>query len=204
MMSVRNQEDSRLVLSSLTRNQLIDVIRGLSILLMALDHVLAVVDPSSPWRHLTRAAMPGFMVISGYLGAGAVDRRYWDVVMAAVISWPLAVFLELALVHILMVFVLVYPLLRLPIGGLILVASLGLLQAHNWPIHTGGYQPGYVFAFLAVGRLAALAGYQAPNPPIRSPFVSWLGRRPLQAYVGHLIILAICVFFFESGLTQSL
>lgn len=176
-----------------TRNPFIDALRGLAIILMALDHLLHVYDPGSPLRAVTRFAMPLFMVVAGYLGTGYCTRRYLEVVIAGALSWPIAQALGMPLVHILFVFALVYPLLRLPIGGLLIVGSIGLLQAHNWPLPLGGYQPGYVLSFLVMGRLAAVSGYCLPSPRFRFLTFELFGRYPLEIYVVHLALIFFAI-----------
>lgn len=175
------------------RNPLIDVIRGLAILLMVLDHVAAVYG-FDPWvRDLTRPALPMFMVLAGFLGSGLVTSRYWDVVTVAVMTLPLLVYLQLVLVPILVVFALVYPLLRYSPGWLVIFASAGLLWAHNWPLQWGGYEPGYVLAFLAFGRLGALAGVQIPRLTWSLPGLALIGRYPLTVYALHVFVIFAAV-----------
>jgi hypothetical protein len=172
-----------------SRNQLGDVIRGFAIVLMVSDHILAVFLDLGELRNVTRFALPLFAILSGYYAGSGPSSRYAELWLAALITWPLVVLLELALVHILLVFALVYPLLWLPRNYFLIAFAFGLLQVVNWPIPWSGYQPGYVFSFLAFGRLVREAGWILPNSSFSVPFAALVGRYPLLAYVSHITVI---------------
>lgn len=175
------------------RNATLDAARAAGIALMILDHVAVVYEWPPIVRDITRLAMPLFMVTSGYLFTGKLGQRYWDVWTTAAMTWPMVVILELALVHVLIVYALVLPLLRAQPGTLLLLACLGLLQTYNWPIPWNGYQPGYVLAFLVLGQFARQAGIEIRHRDWPQ-WLTWAGRFPLTAYGVHLVALV--------GLTQ--
>ena len=175
------------------RNATLDAARAAGIALMIVDHIAVVYDWPAPTRDITRLAMPLFMITSGYLFTGKLGQRYRDVWATAAITWPMVVVLELALVHVLIVYALVLPLLRANQGTLLSLTCLGLLQAFNWPIGWNGYQPGYLLAFLTLGQLARQAGIEIQHRDWPS-WLTWAGRYPLTAYGSHLAVLV--------GLTQ--
>ncbi|KAA8976911.1 acyltransferase family protein [Halospina sp. K52047b] len=175
------------------RNATLDAARAAGIALMILDHVAVVYEWPPIIRDITRLAMPLFMVTSGYLFTGKLGERYLEVWLAAAITWPMVVVLELALVHVLIVYALVLPLLRAQPGTLLLLACLGLLQTYNWAIPWDGYQPGYLLAFLVLGQLARQAGIEIRHRDWPQ-WLTWPGRYPLTAYGVHLGLLV--------GLTQ--
>jgi len=165
-----------------------DALRGAAILLMVLDHAAFVFGLE--WvRDFTRFAMPLFMVTAGYL-ATRVGHRYVMVVAAALATLPMAWFLGLAFLHILTIFVLVYPLLFLRVQLLVPLASVLLVVAWNWPLSLG-YEPGYVLAFLLLGRFLRVSGWQPPSVTV--PGVEAVGRWPLTWYVVHLVLLVLVV-----------
>jgi surface polysaccharide O-acyltransferase-like enzyme len=171
------------------RNVWVDTFRGCAVSLMIFDHLIVVFTDFQDVRNFTRIALPMFCVLSGYLSGDRLGDRYGQLWLSALLSWPIVLVLELALIHILLVFALVYPLLFLPPTYFLFVLSLGLLQAFTWPIGWAGYEPGYVFAFLSVGRLMRLSGWQLPSAKFSVPVVSWLGRWPLSAYVSHIFLI---------------
>lgn len=171
----------------MNRLPFLDLLRGLAIVLMALDHAVVVFGWPEELRHLTRPALPAFMVVSGYLFT-RVGPRYFDVVLAALVTWPVVQYLGLVWIHILLVYALVVPGLALPLGLRVVVGSLGLLQAMTWPLGWGGYEPGYVFAFLVLGNLLAYTGIRWPE--VRFRLLEVVGQWPLSVYVGHLVALA--------------
>lgn len=169
------------------RNRTLDAARALGIALMVLDHFAAVYEWPSVVRDFTRLAMPLFMVTSGYLFRG-LGQRYSDVWATALLTWPAVVVLDVALFHVLLVYALVIPALCARTGVLVVLASLGLLQGLNWPIPWHGYQPGYLLAFLVLGRLTREAGVVVQDFAWPS-WVTVIGRYPLTVYGGHLAVL---------------
>lgn len=177
-----------------------DVLRGAAILLMVVDHAALVFDGPDWVRVLTRPALPLFMVTAGYLFSGLSSRYLW-VIAAAFVSWPLAQMIDLPVLHILAVFVLVYPLLLLPLPWLVFVASWLFVAGYTFPLEVG-YEPGYVLAFLVLGRFLRLGQWTPPALSVVG--VEWVGRWPLTVYVGHLALLASvgCWLSSTSNLSQ--
>ena len=167
-----------------TRLPVLDVLRGLALVLMVADHSLSVLDLDQ-WRILTRPALPLFMVVSGYLFRG-IGPRYALVVLAAALSWYPVFALELEWLHILAVYALVVPFLLLPLPWLALIGSALMVVGYEYPMSMG-YEPGYVLAFLILGRFLRVAGLQLPA--LRSRPLEVLGRYPLTVYVGHVWLL---------------
>ncbi len=179
------------------RLQGLDALRGGAIALMMLDHVAAVAGGGPWWVRgiVTRFALPMFMFVSGYLWRPGWRRRHWEIVAAAFVTLPLVWYLGIADVHILAVYALILPLLPLSARWPWLAIALGLIQAKDWPLDYLGYEPGLVWALVAVGQLARnreLAEIDVAHASLR-PFVA-IGQWPLCWYAGHLAVLAAIVW----------
>ncbi len=187
------------------RDDRLDALRGLALVLMFLDHALVVlIAADGPhWLtyirgSITRLSLPLFMVTSGFLmnqHRGFSKRRRIQVLVAAlwinflIFVFPvgfgnpdiLALWLFVALFWKLIV---KYPVETLTLGMIQNVSATLHLPSHN-------YQPGYVAAWLALGVIIA----RLPQEPGflkhagRLPrWVKSIGRNPLAWYVGHLTL----------------
>lgn len=185
------------------RNVRIDKLRGLAILLMILDHVLCVIDPENLARYtLTRAALPIFMLISGYLLANRNPslKRYAQLVAASFCSLLIVQHIPgMAKVDVLFVIAIVlavWPIARrVPITAL----CIGAVQSQTFGLWDG-YEPGYLLALLCTGQL--LFQTRSRNDYLIASHVcrfmpraiEILGRYPLSAYLAHLLIIANVIF----------
>lgn len=166
----------------------LDALRGLAVVLMLVDHVLLLVDPVSPARLITRAAMPLFFLIAGHLASWRPVRLVlcaaWGLVLPLLLPWldaPNVLTLYAAGVPL----VLVLERIGKPAVA-VLVAIALTIGANGWAAYRGGYDPASVLALLALGRLMPLREWVDGGE-----WPKWLqpvGQRPLVVYVGHLLI----------------
>lgn len=183
----------------------LDVLRGVAIALMVVDHVLVVVDPNNWLRFTaTRWSLPLFMLVAGAL----IDLRGWPSNLRLVhlgalgfIPWsmwiPGMARLDV-LLSIPLAILLVRALLRLTVGRVVpLTLAIGLLLSHlniSGRYFAGvGYDPALVGAWLALGMVWIPPVVAASIPAGVVAGATWLGRRPLSVYVGHLAVLALVV-----------
>jgi hypothetical protein len=191
------------------RNPLIDAVRGLAVVLMVLDHVLFQRDPSSVLRvgspvSITRLSLPLFMLAAAAVWRPGAWRRYGRLIPVAVVELVLCELLGMPAPGIVALIVVVGLVLDvaawLRAGREVhpyVWALLGLVQALYVPVAWGGYQPGLVLAWWALGRLAwptleAAASSVTSSSTLRNWLAS-IGRRPLVWYVGHLLVLVVVV-----------
>lgn len=175
----------------------VDRLRGLAVLLMVLDHVVALVDPAAPVRYtLTRLSLPAFMAAAAAVWSGRLSGRSCRRLLAvAVVEAALVAALGLGQPGIVAVYLAVavgvsvaWPWVRSHVG---LVVVLGLIQAFYVRVGWDGYEPGLVLAWFALGLLARS---EVVDLGERLPaWLSSVGRRPLAWYVGHLAVLAAVV-----------
>lgn len=210
-----------------TRTERLDQYRGIAVLLMVADHVLAIgvavallhgtpLSPAAVSRlrlvrlTVTRLALPLFAGVSGYLLAdrdGPSSRRRLQLVAAAVVAQvlfaPLPGMSDVDVLVVIVVAQLAWPLVRrrpaeAACAGIVLAFNLPSLP-HGWT----GYSPMLVLAFMCVGALAAdrdRVRRDAPPEPLRLPgWVSAIGRRPLTAYLAHLGVLWVAVHLIDHG-----
>lgn len=175
----------------------LDALRGAAIALMMLDHVVAVAGGGPWWVRgvITRFALPMFMFVAGYLWRPGWRRRHLEIMVAALATLPLVWYLGIADVHILAVYALILPLLPISARWPWLAIALGVIQAKDWPLDYLGYEPGLVWALVAVGQLAQrreLAEIDYAYDALR-PF-TLIGQWPLAWYTGHLAVLAAVVW----------
>ncbi|HEV2293807.1 MAG TPA: acyltransferase family protein [Tepidisphaeraceae bacterium] len=145
----------------------LDVLRGCAILLMVLDHVLAVGLLHWGWLpgwHLlrvtvTRPAMPIFMLVAGYLWHVKADNpfpwvRWVQLCGAASVSAVVMHVLGFPQPDILAVFALVALSARLSASYPLTSVVCGFSQAFYLPIFGGAtYEPGHILGLCAVGVL---------------------------------------------------
>lgn len=192
--------------SSQQRDTRLDALRGLAIVLMVFDHLLAVAAgfATPTWLHwirdtVTRLSLPLFMVVSGILlerRKGFSTERVIRILYCALFvnCLVLAIKVGLGFPDILGLWLLAVAIspviLRYPVEVLI----LGFLQAINLPIQWSlwtNYQPGWVIGWVALGVLVSRTEEPAMLRPA-STLPHWLesiGRRPLLWYVGHIVLI---------------
>lgn len=194
------------------RFERLDAIRGAAVLLMLVDHVFAVAVQlgASRWfllPHLTvtRFALPGFMVTSGVLWhlRGPSGRRQWQVFLAACVSFGLSWRAGLDCPDVLAIYAVVLSVAELVVWYPFAVATLGFLQALNWPIHWDGYQPGWVMGWLALGvllgREVELGRVQLRSANSGGSVLHFVGRWPLSFYLCHVAILVVVVVLLKAA-----
>lgn len=202
------QDAATLDLSSV-RDRRLDLVRGWAVVLMVLDHVLALWllhgGPAAAGvvrSTLTRLALPAFMLVAGWLwsrrGSSTSGWRWAEVMALGVFSTAAMAALGLPVPEVLVVFamaaVLGPVLLRWPVA----TSVLGLLQAVNQPLPWAGYQPGYLLLWLGLGVLAHRAAVVWSVPLwLDRPGFEAIGRRPLMWYGGHLVMLLVLVAVAE-------
>jgi hypothetical protein len=182
----------------------LDVLRGVAVLLMILDHVLAlVVFKGAPaaelmWIRLTltRLALPLFVGISGYLLArrGVVhDRKRQAQIWAAGVLVTVAFMgMGFPVPDVLFVLALVHPLFGLVRRWPIVAGVVGALQFQYLMIPWQGYQPGTIVLYLSLGVLAATSEV----PQLRNALLERVGASPLRWYVGHVAVLLVVSLFW--------
>lgn len=183
------------------RFSILDCWRGLAVVLMVLDHVLAVLGAPVVTRLLvTRLSLPLFCATSGalHLIAGPRSpRRSLQLLGVALLETVLNLVLGLGVpgpVTLMLVMGWVGRALRPERHGLVLVV-VGVLQAVYLPVPWTGYQPGLVLAWWSLGALGVLAEVDQVTRFTRwcPRWLEAVGRRPLGWYVGHLLVLAVVV-----------
>lgn len=183
----------------------LDVARGAAIVLMVLDHTCALLitrthgvlpDIANVLRQtVTRASLPLFMLCTGTLLARrpTSPARFATVLGCALIVNLLLshVYIGVGTPEILLVWCLVLSGGRIIRQWPVAVACWGIVQAVTWPWSFGGqwngYQPGTVAAIVAVGVLAGTRWL--PPVQMRYEAIGAIGRRPLQWYMGHMLVL---------------
>ena len=174
------------------RDRRLDALRGLAIAAMMVDHVALFLDVPVLRMTVGRVAMPIFFVLGGHLATRISYRRWAEVAAVGVVlqflaPWSGAGPLLLCFVVGAALVVICRPHPRL----LVLVAGLGLLLGANGFAHlyAGSYDPRLLLALMAFGALL-------PRDLLRPAWLDRLrhlevaGRRPLQFYAGHVLLLA--------------
>jgi hypothetical protein len=148
-----------------SRIKWIDQLRGLAIILMIIDHILAALDTvgfgggllTFTRMTITRPAMPLFMILSGFLWERKAPRLK-RILAIALVSLAINLFLKISwsgypLPEILLLWVLAAGFARVITFTPILTIIIGYTQALYWPISWSAYQPGVIIMFVAIGVL---------------------------------------------------
>lgn len=181
---------------SQARDARLDGLRGFAIALMVLDHSALVFGASWGVREvLTRAALPLFMLLAGYLWRPGLRCRHLDLVLAAAIATPFLSAIGAADIEILPLLCVCLPLLHLSARWPVLMLSLALVQPSAWPVPWSGYEPGFVLALLIAGQLMRRFSLDTGLLGVGSYLQGFaaVGRWPLTWYVGHLVVLALLI-----------
>lgn len=190
----------------------VDRLRGLAVVAMVVDHVCAVLayvwHVPGPWVVLRltvgRVAFPVFLLLTGWLlvGRGPSSRRTARIAAAGVGAalWSMVCGLPIGQPDILLLIAAVLAVWPVIVRAPVLAAAVGVIQPFTWPVPWAGYQPGALVALMVLGWLWGQPGPDwqtlrlvdsdlgwVPEP------VRWLGRWPLEFYVGHLVVLGVVV-----------
>lgn len=167
----------------------LDRLRGIAILLMILDHILAVTEALTPLRFtVTRFSMPLFFLISGFL-LRRINVPRLAVVATLGMALPLYVrFIETP--NVLFLYAFFAPFIvwaKDRPGVLAFFAALGLgMYANGFGLIPGSYSPLALFGLMALGKLIPRESWSSIHLP---SFLGIVGRYPLTIYVSHLLIL---------------
>lgn len=202
------------------REQILDAMRGLAIVIMIIDHVLSLLESvgiqnilvENSRLTITRFSMPLFMIASGivWVRYGLKVKRWSQVFFLALILnammrllWPDFNFPEILLVwSVLAIFWRV--IVRYPIITMI----VGYTQTTFWQIPWQGFQPGELLIFLSVGALIGKIPLEnlwreRRTAKLLEP-LALVGRYPLAIYGGHLFLLAVIVAAVNGRFTSFL
>jgi uncharacterized membrane protein len=180
----------------------VDALRGIAILCMIADHLAALYWPLWPVRYTVgRAALPLFMLCSGYLfavrGRGPSGRRHLELFVFAVpINIGLWMWWREAVPDPLLVIGVAWLFAGWVLERPVVSAVVGLVVSTTLPL-SPTYQPGYLVGLMALGVL-----WQRTGPGVdlrRMPLVEGIGRRPLTWYVAHLVLVLAVRAFVAGG-----
>lgn len=181
----------------------LDVLRGLAILAMVVDHLTIVLDGPDFLRYTVgRLALPLFFLVAGSLVSTTLRKRYALIALLGA-GLPLVVpWVDSP--NVLWWYVMgVLVMYRMPHSWTLpaLVVSVVLL-ANGLLWAAGGYPFAGILALMLLGRL--IGSHQLDDFAARSlgrlglPYATWvgyplavLGRHPLAFYVGHLLVLGL-------------
>lgn len=172
------------------RSPALDRVRGLAIVLMAVDHVASLSGWVVVEDTVGRAAMPLFFVLAGSL-LGRLRWRHAQLVGLGLLLPVVMPWLDAPNVLTLYgVGALVIWLWRRLVWPVWVLAAAGLTQAANgWAggLFFTGYQPLALLGLLALGAMLPRTtwswGSSLPG------WMGLLGRFPVTVYVGHLLVL---------------
>ncbi len=186
------------------RDVRLDVLRGLAVVLMVVDHVAGMVlalggGVGLMWLRVsvTRLSLPLFMLVAGVLwcrrARGLTWRRWFELVAVGAVVSTLLPFAGLPAPDLLLVLALVAPLARFVLRWPVEAAVVGVVQAVNLPVAWEAYQPGYVVLWLALGVLVAERGGVPLWVDRLRPagLLAGVGRRPLAWYLGHVVVVVL-------------
>ena len=177
----------------------IDRLRGLAIACMVVDHL--ALFGFLPWEFritVGRLAMPLFFVLAG-MCFSRLTRRHGQVFVIGLVLPLAAPWLDAPNVLVwIAVGAVVLWLMDRPfwVAGhwLVIFAALAAGANHWTPALGTGYPPGFLVAFMALGRLLAFrgdAGWLLGLGERLPGVLAGLGRRPLSMYVGHVLALEV-------------
>ena len=197
---------------------ILDAMRGLAIVIMIIDHLLASLESLGIESNFveysrlsaTRFSMPLFMIASGIAWRlyGLRFTRWTQVVVWALVInlltralWPdfnfpeiLAIWAALAIAWKLFT--------RFPIITII----IGYTQATYWQIPWQGFQPGELAIFLGIGALLSRSSldslWREPRTSKLVKPLSVVGRYPLTIYGSHLIVITLIVGVLNNKFTS--
>jgi len=201
-----------------SRLLILDAMRGLAIVIMIIDHVLAALESIGVGSNVveysrlsvTRFSMPLFMIASGiaWTRYGLRFTRWAQVVLWAVVInsltrllWPdfnfpeiLAIWAALAIAW---KFIRRFP---------IITMIIGYTQTTYWQIPWQGFQPGELAIFLGVGVLLSKVSLdflwrERRTSRLIKP-LAVVGRYPLTIYGGHLIAITLIVGTINNQFTS--
>lgn len=169
------------------RNRQIDVLRGVAIILMVIDHVAFVYFPSWWSRIPGRFAMPLFFMISGSLGPGRDPSRLFMIICLAVALMPFENYIGFKLPGVLSWWLLSYGLMIL-FDGYELQAVILALISTQLIYMPGQVHFGLMFAFMILGKVWRRI---LVNGDLKEKRLEFIGRWPMTIYAGHVVALAI-------------
>lgn len=202
------------------REQILDAMRGLAIVIMIIDHVFSLLESvgiqnivlENSRLTVTRFSMPLFMIASGivWYRYGLKVKRWSQVFFLALVLnammrllWPDFNFPEILLLwSVLAIFWRV--IVRYPIITMI----VGYTQTTFWQISWQAFQPGELLIFLSAGvflgkiSLDSLWRERRTSKLIKP--LAFIGRYPLRIYGGHLFLLAVIVAAVNGRFTSFL
>jgi len=167
----------------------LDALRGLAILLMILDHILAVTGELQILRFtVTRFSMPLFFLVSGFL-LYRVNIPRLVIVGLIGIALPMYVgFIDEP--NVLFLYAVFAPFIvwaRNSPLALMGISAFGLaMYANNFLDLPGAYAPFALFGLMALGKLVPRESWERVRLP---RFLNYAGRYPLTTYVVHLLVL---------------
>lgn len=177
------------VAGRVTRYAAMDRVRGLAIVLMILDHVLALTHTGSPVRlTVTRVCVPLFFILSGHL----VRRFSWRTAGIGIVGFFLPLLVpwidqpNVLFIYAVGAFILSNPYVAKIPPSVVVAISL-TFAANGFDTNHFGYGVGSLIGLMALGKMLQRNwfawGEKLPT------ILTTVGKYPLSIYVGHLLIL---------------